>query len=69
MKSDDRPKPRRQLRLAHEALQYDIIAAQPLVQHLDHRLAAEQRLLTAIHRAEAALVDPFAEHELAQRPA
>ena len=60
--------PRRQLRLAHEALEHDLVVAQPLVQDLDDRLATEQRLLAAIDRAEPALADPLAEHELAERP-
>jgi hypothetical protein len=61
--------PRRKLGLAHEALQHHFVAAQPLMQDLDHRLAPEQRLLAAVHGAKVALVDDaLAEHELAERP-
>ena len=61
--------PRRELGLTHEPLQHDVVAAQPLVQHLDDRLAAEQRLLAAIHRAEAAFANALAKDELAERSA
>jgi len=61
--------PRRQLGLAHETLQQDVVAAQSLVEHLHHGLAAEQGLLAAIHRTEAAFVDPFSKNELADHPA
>ena len=36
------------------------------MQHLDHRLTPQQRLLAAVHRAEPALADPRAQYELAQ---
>jgi hypothetical protein len=32
--------PRGQLGLTHEALEDDVVVAQPLVEHLDHRLPA-----------------------------
>jgi hypothetical protein len=51
---------------AHEALQSGVLMAHPLVQHLDNGFTTEERLLAAIHRAEAALVEPFAKNELAQ---
>jgi hypothetical protein len=60
--------PRRQLRLAHEPLHDHVVVAQAAMEHLDDRLAAEQRLLAAVHRAESAAADPLAEHELADRP-
>ena len=60
--------PRREQRLAHEALQRDVVAAQALVQHLDDRLAPEKRLLAPVHGTEPAFVDPLAKDELAKRP-
>ena len=61
--------PRRQPRLAQEALDRDVARAQPAVQDLDDGLAAEQRLLGAIDRAEPAFADALAQDELSQRPA
>jgi len=60
--------PRRELRLAHEALQDHIVTAQALVQHLDDRLPAEQRLLAAIDRAKPPFVDSFTKNEFADHP-
>jgi hypothetical protein len=55
--------PRRELGLAHEALQHDVVPAQPLVQHLDDGLATQERLLTAIDRTKTTGVDSFAKNE------
>ena len=57
---------RRQLRLAQEPLQHHAVVTQPRVQHLDHGLAPQQRLLAAVHRSVSALADPRAQHELAE---
>jgi hypothetical protein len=58
--------PRRQLRLAQEALDLDVVAAQPVVQHLDDGFTAKRWLLAAIHHAEPAFVESFAKHELSK---
>jgi len=58
--------PRRQLRLAQEAVARDVIVAASLVQHLHHHIAFEQRLLAAIHHSVPTLREPFAKNELAQ---
>ena len=54
--------PRRQLRLAQEALELGVVAAQPAVQHLDDGLAPEDWLVAAIHLAEPAFVEWLAKN-------
>jgi hypothetical protein len=60
--------PRGELGLAHEALEDHVVAAQPLVEDLDHGLAAQQGLLAAIDGAESAFVDALTKDELANHP-
>jgi hypothetical protein len=59
--------PRGELGLAQEPPHDGLVVAQPLVQHLDHRSAPERLLLTAVDRPVAALTDPLADDELADR--
>jgi hypothetical protein len=57
--------PRRELGLAHETPQDDVVAAQSLVKHLDDGFAAQQRLVAAIHRTESTFADSLAKDEVA----
>ena len=57
---------RRELRLAQESLAR-LAVASFLVQHLDHHLALQRRLLGAIYRPVAAFPDQLAQNVLAQR--
>jgi hypothetical protein len=59
--------PRGQPHLAQEALDGARVGA-ARVQHLDRRVAGEERLLGAIDGAEAAGADALDEDEVAQRP-
>ncbi|HEX2688752.1 MAG TPA: hypothetical protein VHN14_19150 [Kofleriaceae bacterium] len=56
--------PRRQLRLAQEALQQVVSGALSIAQHLDDNLAAERRLLAAVHSTETTLADQLADDEI-----
>jgi hypothetical protein len=57
-----------ELGLAQEQLSRDLITAPVVVQHLDHDIAPEHRLGTAIHRAAAPLADLLAKQVPTQCP-